>query len=192
MSLFQKRHGLTEKPPSLSPPQPAHVVSGDTPSIAIIRRPVHHMDHKHSMEVEVTPSNPTSAATQPDSGQPRGDARTGLVGQGGSSAATTSVLVSSSSGQSLANGAVARRTTRYGSKYEKARLLGEWATQICMGADPCVDLGAVPEKERERYSDPLALAEKALEDKTMPLGIRRFLLDGKYEDWFLDDLVFLS
>lgn len=84
-----------------------------------------------------------------------------------------------------------RLTTKYGTKYEKARLLGEWATRISQGVDPCVDLSKLPEKERSKYTDPLLLAQKALADKTMPLGIRRFLEDGSYEDWFLDELVFL-
>jgi DNA-directed RNA polymerase subunit K/omega len=83
-----------------------------------------------------------------------------------------------------------RLTTKYGSKYEKARLLGEWATKVSLGADPCVDLSKLPEKERQKYTDPLVLAQKALVDKTMPLGIRRFLEDGSYEDWFLDELIF--
>lgn len=83
-----------------------------------------------------------------------------------------------------------RLTTRYGSKYEKARLLGEWATQVSQGADPCVDMSKVPEKQRHKLIDPLAIAQKAFEDKTMPLGIRRYLPDGSHEDWRLDELTF--
>ena len=83
-----------------------------------------------------------------------------------------------------------RLTTRYGSKYEKARLLGEWATQVSQGADPCIDLSKIPEKDRHRYTDPLAIAQKAFEDKTMPLGIRRYLPDGSHEDWRLNELSF--
>jgi hypothetical protein len=91
----------------------------------------------------------------------------------------------------LVDVATPRRTTRYGSKYEKAKLLGAWANKVSLlGVDTAIDLSTVPEKERGKYSDPLAIAEKALQDKTMPLGVRRFLPDGSHEDWFLDQLIF--
>lgn len=83
-----------------------------------------------------------------------------------------------------------RLTTRYGTKYEKSRLEGEWATRISNGEDPGIDLSSLPEKEKAKFSDPLVIAKKALKDKTMPLGVRRFLPDGTFEDWFLDELVF--
>ena len=83
-----------------------------------------------------------------------------------------------------------RLTTRYGTKYEKASLLGNWATQISNGADPGVDLSKIPEKDRSRYIDPLTLAQKAFEDKTIPLIVRRYLPDGSFEDWTLQELTF--
>ena len=83
-----------------------------------------------------------------------------------------------------------RQTPKYGSKYEKARLLGEWATQVSLGAPPCIDLSKIPEKDRAKYTDPLAIAQKAFEDKTMPLVIRRYLPDGSHEDWSLHELTF--
>jgi DNA-directed RNA polymerase I, II, and III subunit RPABC2 len=66
------------------------------------------------------------------------------------------------------------RTTRYLSKYEKARILGTRAMQIAEGA---------PVKtEKGNETDPLILAEEELAAGETPLLIRRHLPDGEYED----------
>ena len=37
-------------------------------------------------------------------------------------------------------------------------------------------------------TDPLEIAMKELKDKKMPLVIRRYLPDGSFEDWNVDEL----
>lgn len=75
----------------------------------------------------------------------------------------------------------ARITTRYLTKYERARLLGTRALQLSMNAPPLVDI--------EDETDPLKIAMKELREKKIPLIIRRFLPDNSYEDWSLDELI---
>lgn len=36
--------------------------------------------------------------------------------------------------------------------------------------------------------DPLVIAKKELQEKKIPITIRRFLPDGSYEDWTLEEL----
>ncbi|EFA84061.1 RNA polymerase II core subunit [Heterostelium album PN500] len=74
-----------------------------------------------------------------------------------------------------------RKTTRYMTKYERARLLGSRALQISMNAPIMVEL--------EGETDPLQIAWKELRAKKIPLIIRRFLPNGAYEDWSVDELV---
>ena len=38
-------------------------------------------------------------------------------------------------------------------------------------------------------TDPLALAEKELREKKIPFIVRRYLPDGSYEDWPVDQLI---
>lgn len=66
-------------------------------------------------------------------------------------------------------------------KYEKARVLGTRALQISMNAPPMVQL--------EGEDDPLQIAMKELRSKKIPLIIRRFLPDGSWEDWRVDELL---
>ena len=63
-----------------------------------------------------------------------------------------------------------RTTTPYMTKYERARILGTRALQISMNAPVLVDL--------EGESDPLQIAVKELNQKKIPLIIRRYLPDG--------------
>ena len=88
-----------------------------------------------------------------------------------------SVLPASGSAIDKAN----RMTTRYLTKYERARVLGTRALQLSLNAPPMVEL--------EGESDPLQIAAKELREKKLPLLIRRFLPDGSYEDWGLDELI---
>eukprot|EP00887_Chlorella_sp_A99_P003577 scaffold7.g3577.t1 len=74
-----------------------------------------------------------------------------------------------------------RITTRYLTKYEKARVLGTRALQISMNAPVMVDVGT--------ETDPLEIAYKELREKKIPFTIRRYLPDGSYEDWSLDELI---
>ncbi len=41
----------------------------------------------------------------------------------------------------------------------------------------------------EGETDPLAIAMKELQAKKIPLVIRRYLPDGSYEDWSVDELL---
>lgn len=42
--------------------------------------------------------------------------------------------------------------------------------------------------ELEGETDPLQIAMKELREKKIPLIIRRYLPDGSYEDWSVDEL----
>ncbi|KAJ5483895.1 DNA-directed RNA polymerase IIIand III subunit [Penicillium diatomitis] len=74
-----------------------------------------------------------------------------------------------------------RTTTPYLTKYERARVLGTRALQISMNAPVLVDL--------EGETDPLQIAMKELNQKKIPLIVRRYLPDGWYEDWSCEELL---
>lgn len=74
-----------------------------------------------------------------------------------------------------------RTTTPYMTKYERARVLGTRALQIAMCAPVMVEL--------EGETDPLQIAMKELKAKKIPIIIRRYLPDGSYEDWSIDELI---
>ncbi len=76
--------------------------------------------------------------------------------------------------------AAEKTTTRFMTKYERARVLGTRALQISMGAPVLVEIGG--------ETDPLAIALKELKAGKVPLTIRRRLPDGSYEDWNVQDL----
>lgn len=73
------------------------------------------------------------------------------------------------------------KTLPYLTKYEKARVLGQRAKQIEMGAKPFV---SVPESVIE----PSVIAELELQQKKIPFIIRRPLPNGASEYWNLKDL----
>jgi len=73
-----------------------------------------------------------------------------------------------------------RKTTKYMTKYERARILGTRALQISMNAPIMVEL--------EGETDPLQIAKKELRERKIPLIIRRYLPDDSYEDWSVDEL----
>ncbi|CAF3242299.1 unnamed protein product [Rotaria socialis] len=74
-----------------------------------------------------------------------------------------------------------RTTTPYMTKYERARVLGTRALQIAM----CAPLMVEPDGE----TDPLQIAMRELKEKKIPMIIRRYLPDGSYEDWSIDELI---
>ncbi|CAF1036710.1 unnamed protein product [Rotaria sordida] len=74
-----------------------------------------------------------------------------------------------------------RITTPYMTKYERARVLGTRALQIAM----CAPLMVEPDGE----TDPLQIAMRELKEKKIPMIIRRYLPDGSYEDWSIEELV---
>ena len=77
-----------------------------------------------------------------------------------------------------------RITTKYMTKYERARVLGTRALQIAMCAPIMVEL--------EGETDPLQIAMKELKQKKIPIIIRRFLPDHSYEDWSIDELIIVD
>lgn len=72
-------------------------------------------------------------------------------------------------------------TTQYMTKYERARILGTRALQIAMCAPVMVEL--------DGETDPLQIAMKELKARKIPIIIRRFLPDGSFEDWPIDQLI---
>lgn len=72
-------------------------------------------------------------------------------------------------------------TTPYLTKYERARVLGTRALQISMNAPVMVEL--------EGEIDPLQIAMKELKARKIPIIIRRYMPDGSYEDWAIDELI---
>lgn len=76
-----------------------------------------------------------------------------------------------------------RVTTKFLTKYEKARILGSRALQISKNAPIMVEV------EPGEW-DPLKIAEKELIERKIPYIIRRYLPDGSYEDWRVDELIY--
>ncbi len=74
-------------------------------------------------------------------------------------------------------------TTRFLTKYEKARIIGSRALQISKNAPIMVEPDA-------GEWDPLKIAEKELVERKIPFIIRRYLPDNSYEDWRVDELIF--
>ena len=66
-------------------------------------------------------------------------------------------------------------------QYERARVLGTRALQIAMCAPVMVEL--------EGETDPLQIAMKELKQRKIPIIVRRYLPDGSFEDWGIDELI---
>ena len=73
------------------------------------------------------------------------------------------------------------RTLPYITKYEKARILGQRAKQIEVGAKPLV-------KVPENIIDGYVIAELELREKKIPFIIKRPIPGGAFEYWHLSDL----
>ncbi len=82
------------------------------------------------------------------------------------------------------NPSVERVTTRYLTKYERARVLGARALQISKNAPILVEF------DKTTMWDPLKIAEKELQEGKIPFIIRRYLPDGSFEDWKVCELLF--
>lgn len=74
-----------------------------------------------------------------------------------------------------------RITSKYMTKYERARVLGTRALQISMNAPVMVEL--------DNETDPLQIALKELQANKIPIIVRRYLPDGSFEDWPVRDLI---
>ena len=77
------------------------------------------------------------------------------------------------------------RTIPILSRYEKARILGERAKQLNMGAKPFIEVD-------ETVIDGYLIALKELEQKRIPFIVQRPLPNGGSEYWRLSDLEILS
>ncbi|XP_044758091.1 DNA-directed RNA polymerases I, II, and III subunit RPABC2 [Coccinella septempunctata] len=77
-----------------------------------------------------------------------------------------------------------RITSKYMTKYERARVLGTRALQISMCAPVMVEL--------DGETDPLQIAMKELKERKIPIIIRRYLPDNSYEDWAIDELIIVD
>ena len=73
-----------------------------------------------------------------------------------------------------------RITSKFMTKYERARILGSRALQISKNAPLMVDPGD--------ESDPYRLAEIELSEKKIPFIVWRYLPDGSFEDWKVSEL----
>ncbi|GAW80785.1 DNA-directed RNA polymerases I, II, and III 14.4 kDa polypeptide [Plasmodium gonderi] len=90
-----------------------------------------------------------------------------------------------------------RITSPYLTKYEKARIIGTRALQISLNAPltiPIETQGIEVSNGKNEYdnylnNDPLVIAEKELHNKSIPFILRRYLPNGSYEDWKLDELI---
>ena len=74
-----------------------------------------------------------------------------------------------------------RTTSKYMTKYERARVIGTRALQISLNVPVMVETAG--------ETDPLKIAQKELQEKNIPIIVRRFLPDGSFEDWSIDELV---
>ncbi len=69
-------------------------------------------------------------------------------------------------------------------KYEKARIIGNRAAQICSNSVIYLFLGPSELKSMT----PLEIAEMELEKKVIPFTIRRFMPNGTFEEWNVSEL----
>lgn len=67
------------------------------------------------------------------------------------------------------------------SKFEKAKILGIRAQMLASGAEPLI----TPPLPETCYK----IALKELKEKKIPLLIRRYLPNNKFEDWRVEDLI---
>lgn len=67
-------------------------------------------------------------------------------------------------------------------RFERARIIGARSLQLALGAPPFI-------KVPEDVHNPIDIAIAELEQKVLPINIRRTLPDGQYEDIPLDVLI---
>ena len=76
-----------------------------------------------------------------------------------------------------------RITSKFLTKYERARILGTRALQLSKNAPPMIDL-------QQGETDPYKIAERELTARAIPFIIRRYLPDQTYEDWKVSELTY--
>ena len=72
-------------------------------------------------------------------------------------------------------------------RFEYARILGARALQISMGAPVLAEADETPTTEKkdskeQEEGDPLLIAEREINNRLLPIQIRRTLPDGRYQD----------
>ena len=72
-------------------------------------------------------------------------------------------------------------TSPFLTKFERAKLIGVRAQMLASGAEPLIS----PPFPDECYK----IAEQELQEKKIPLIIRRYLPNKRFEDWRLEDLI---
>jgi DNA-directed RNA polymerase I, II, and III subunit RPABC2 len=77
-----------------------------------------------------------------------------------------------------------RITSKYLNKYERVKIIGIRAQQISYGALPLVDIG--------NLTDPMDIAMLELKEKKIPFIIKRYLPNGTFELWNLNELLFVD
>ncbi|ORM41535.1 putative DNA-directed RNA polymerase [Babesia sp. Xinjiang] len=96
-----------------------------------------------------------------------------------------------------------RITSPYMTKYEKARIIGTRALQISLNAPITIPVDGSIDTSDDGIAmgfgesidtsaaaiDPLVIAEKELYQKSVPFIIRRYLPNGSYEDWKIEELI---
>lgn len=75
-------------------------------------------------------------------------------------------------------------TSKYLTKYERTRILGARALQISLGSPPTVDIGTT--------TDSYEIAMLELQQKKIPIIIRRYLPNNTFEDWHINELELLD
>jgi DNA-directed RNA polymerase I, II, and III subunit RPABC2 len=75
-------------------------------------------------------------------------------------------------------------TSKFLSKYEKCRILGTRSLQISLGSPPTVDIGDI--------TDSYEISLMELQQKKIPIIVRRYLPNGTFEDWNITELELLD
>ncbi len=103
------------------------------------------------------------------------------AGAASAGAASAAAAAAEHKPKGLGVGDPRRSTTRYMTKYERARILGTRALQLSMNAPPLVDI--------KQETDPLRIAQLEMGEDRIPIIVRRHLPDGSYEDWSASELL---
>lgn len=75
-----------------------------------------------------------------------------------------------------------RKTLPYMTKFERARVLGTRAQQLSLGAPTTLQ-----RTEKGGHLDSILLAEMEINRGVVPIIVRRYLSDGTYEDWSINE-----
>ncbi|KAH7078968.1 RNA polymerase, subunit omega/K/RPB6, partial [Paraphoma chrysanthemicola] len=138
-------------------------------------------DEEAEPDVYEDDADQAGGGDDPDAQEPNDD---NIVVSGDASAATAAKDKAKNTVESEKDKRVdndKRTTTPYMTKYERARVLGTRALQISGNAPVLIDV--------EGMTDPLQIAAKELQEKKIPLVVRRYLPDGFYEDWTCEELL---